>query len=242
MPVSPLVHRLRRRLRSERGFTLIEMLVASAIGLVVLTVMLGLLDSSQTASSRVAARVDGTQRGRVAMEQVTQRLRSQICLGAATPLIVGDATSPTDANSVTFYSDLGNGSDFLPEKRRIYVSGTDLKERIIAGAGLPPNTTFTATPRDRTLMQNIKPVVQNGVNLAYFRYYTFDTATPPQPTVEVKPPLVAADSGRIVQVVIAFSAGSGKEARVDTNFVNGVYSRAADPGSPDPNKRGHQCS
>jgi prepilin-type N-terminal cleavage/methylation domain-containing protein len=242
MPVSRLVHRLRRRLRSERGFTLIEMLVASAIGLVVLTVMLTLLDSSQNASSRVVARVDGTQRGRVAMEQVTQRLRSQICLGAATPLIIGDTTLPTDANSVTFYSDLGNGSDFLPEKRRIYVSGTDLKERVIAGAGLPPNTTFTATPRDRILMQNIKPVVQNGANLPYFRYFMFDTATPPQPTVEIKPPLVAADSGRIVQVVIAFSAGAGKEARVDTNFVNGVYSRAADPSQTDPTKRGAQCS
>src|SRR3954470_19511658 len=169
MPMSRLVYRLRRRLRSERGFTLIEMLVASALGLVILTAMLTLLDASQTASSRVTARVDGTQRGRVAMEQVTQRLRSQICLGSATPLITGHATSPTDANSVTVYSDLGNGSDFLPEKRRIYVSGTDLKERIIAGSGLPPNTTFTAPPRGRTILQNIKPVVQGGVNLAYFR-------------------------------------------------------------------------
>src|SRR3954470_1724957 len=145
------------------------MVMACFCGMIVLLALLNLLDASQTASSRVVARVDGTQRGRVAMEQVTQRLRSQICLGSAVPLIVGDATMPTDANSVTFYSDLGNGSDFLPEKRRIYVSGTDLKERVIAGTGLPPNTTFTAPPRGRTILQNIKPVVQGGVNLAYFR-------------------------------------------------------------------------
>jgi prepilin-type N-terminal cleavage/methylation domain-containing protein len=236
------VDRLRRRLSSERGFTLIEMLVASVIGVVVLISTLTLLDASQTASSRVVARVDGTQRGRVAMEQVTQRLRSQICLGAAMPLIIGDASSPTDANSVTFYSDMGNGSDFLPEKRRIYVSGTDLRERVIAGTGLPPNTTFTSTPKDRTVMQNIKPVVQGGSNLPYFRYYMFDSATPPQPTLELKPPLAAADSDHIVQVVVAFRASAGKEDRVDTNFVNGVYSRAADPGSSDPARRGPQCS
>jgi prepilin-type N-terminal cleavage/methylation domain-containing protein len=242
MPMRCAIDRLRRRVRSEEGFTLIEMLVASVIGVIVLFSMLTLLDASQKASGRVVARVDGTQRGRVAMEQVTQRLRSQICLGAAVPLIIGDASSPTDANSVTFYSDLGNGSDFLPEKRRIYVSGTDLRERIIAGTGLPPNTTFTNTPRDRILMQQIKPVVQGAGNLPYFRYYKFDAATPPQPTVELKPPLVAADANQIVQVVVAFRASSGKEDRVDTNFVNGVYSRAADSGSSDPNRRGPQCS
>jgi len=242
MSVRHAIDRLRRRLRSEAGFTLIEMLVASVIGIVVLFSMLNLLDASQRAPGRVVNRVDGTQRGRVAMEQVTQRLRSQICLGKLVPLVIGDASSPTDANSVTFYSDLGNGADFLPEKRRIYVSGTDLKERIIAGTGLPPNTTFTSTPRNRTLMQNIKPVIQGAGNLAYFRYYTFDNSTPPQPTVELMPPLAAADASRIVQVVVAFRASTGKEDRVDTNFVNGVYSRAADSGSPDPTRRGPQCS
>src|SRR4051794_28138499 len=102
MSVSSVIGRLRARLRSERGFTIIEMLVASAIGVVVLLVLLNLLDATQTATSRVTARVDGTQRGRTAMEQVTQRLRSQTCVSSLTPIIVGDTTSPTDANSVTF--------------------------------------------------------------------------------------------------------------------------------------------
>jgi prepilin-type N-terminal cleavage/methylation domain-containing protein len=239
--MSRLVTRIRARLSCQRGFTLIEMVVACAVGMVVLLALLNLLDSAQTASSRTIARVDGTQRGRVAMEQVTQRLRSQICLGAALPIITTDAASPTDANSITFYSDLGNGSDFLPEKRRIYVSGTDLKERVIAGTGLPPNTVFTAAPRDRTIAQNLKPAVVNGVNLPYFRYYTFDAATVPQPTIELKPPLTAADPKSIVQVVVAFRVSARKEDRVDANFVNGIYSRAADPGSPDPNRRGPQC-
>jgi hypothetical protein len=186
--------------------------------------------------------VDGTQQGRTAMEQVTQRLRSQTCLGALTPIIIGDAASPTDATSVTFYADLGNATDFVPEKRRLYVSGTDLREAVTTGVGNAPTTTFPGPPKDRLIMRGIKPVAQGAGNLPYFRYYAFDTATPAQPSVEVKPPLVAADSGRIVQLVVAFRATAGKEDRVDTNFVNAVYSRAANPGSTDPTKRGPQCS
>jgi prepilin-type N-terminal cleavage/methylation domain-containing protein len=242
MSVSSAIARLRLRLRCERGFTVIEMLVASVIGVVVLLVLLNLLDATQTATSRISARVDGTQRGRTAMEQVTQRLRSQTCVGALTPIVIGDTTSPTDANSVTFYSDLGNSTDFVPEKRRIYVSGTDLRERVTPGTGNPPNTTFTATPKDRIIMQGIKPVTQGTTTLPYFRYYAFDDATPPQPTILLTTPLVPADSSRIVQVTIAFRASSGKEDRVDTNFVNAVYSRAGNPGAAKQADRGPQCT
>ena len=63
---------------------------------------MGMVDVSQRASSRVEARVDSTQRGRVAMEQVTQRLRSQVCLGSASPIV-----SATDTD-VTFFADLGD--------------------------------------------------------------------------------------------------------------------------------------
>jgi prepilin-type N-terminal cleavage/methylation domain-containing protein len=242
MSVSSAIARLRLRLRCERGFTVIEMLVASVIGVVVLLVLLNLLDATQTATSRISARVDGTQRGRTAMEQVTQRLRSQTCVGALTPIVIGDTTSPTDANSVTFYSDLGNSTDFVPEKRRIYVSGTDLRERVTPGTGNPPNTTFTATAKDRIIMQGVKPVTQGATTLPYFRYYAFDDAAPPQPTIQLTTPLASADSSRIVQVTIAFRASSGKEDRVDTNFVNSVYSRAANPGAAKQADRGPQCS
>jgi len=234
--------RLRGRLRDQRGFTLIEMLVASTIGVVVLLVLLNLLDASQTATGRVVARVDGTQRGRTAMEQVTQRLRSQTCVGPITPIIIGDATSPTDANSVTFYADLGSPADFVPEKRRLYVSGTDLREKITPGVGNPPTTTFPGPAKDRLIMQGIKPVTQGAGTLPYFRYYAFDDATPPQPTVQLTPPLAAADSTRIVQVTVAFRPSSGREDRVDTNFVNSIYSRAGNPGAALLADRGPQCS
>lgn len=149
----------RGRLREERGFTLTEMLVALAIGTATLTVIMNLVVASHAASSRVVARVDGTQRGRVAMEQATQRLRSQVCLGSNAPIIAGNQ------DSVTFYADLGD-EQFRPEKRRLFVSGSDLREQIWEGTGTPPSVTYPATPtRERVVLQDVEPVKEGAATL-----------------------------------------------------------------------------
>lgn len=237
-------HRLRWRLRSERGFTLLEMLVAASIGVVVLLVLLSLLDTTQKATSRVSTRVDSTQRGRAAIEQVTQRLRSQVCLGTTPPIIDGQTSS------VTFYANLGNTTDFEPEKRRIFVTGGDLHEEVTEGVGTWPSRTFTSTPKDRILLKGLKPAkagpndvgYASGSDLPYFRYYAYDAATPPSPSVEVKPPFTAADPSRIVQVVVSLKSAGTAEDRVDSAFVVGATSRLVNPNNPDVTKRGPQCT
>jgi type II secretory pathway pseudopilin PulG len=237
------VQRLRARLRSERGFTVIEMVVAASIGVLVLLVLLNLLDATQKATSRVTTRVDGTQRGRVAMEQITQRLRSQVCLGTTVPVIDGQTSS------VTFYGNLGNTTDFQPEKRRIFVTGGDLHEEVTEGVGTYPNRTFTSTPKDRILLKGMEPAkagpndlpYTSGSDLPYFRYYAYNAVTPPSASVEVKPPFAAADPARIVKIVVSFKSSTTAEDRVDTSFVDGVTSRIANPNNPDSTKRGPQC-
>jgi type II secretory pathway pseudopilin PulG len=235
---------LRARLRSERGFTVIEMMVAAFIGVLVLLVLLNLLDATQNATSRVTTRVDGTQRGRVAMEQVTQRLRSQVCLGTTVPIIAGLT------NSVTFYGNLGNTTDFQPEKRRIFVLNGDLHEEVTEGVGTYPNRTFTSTPKDSILAKRVEPAkagpndtgYASGSDLPYFRYYAFNAVTPPAADVEVKPPFAAADPARIVKIVVSFKSSTTAEDRVDTSFVDGVTSRIANPNATDTTKRGPQCT
>jgi prepilin-type N-terminal cleavage/methylation domain-containing protein len=76
---------LRRRVHAsgERGFTLVEMLVAMSIGVVILLAAFTLLDRSFTTSAQIADRQEGLQRGRQAMELITRQLRSQVCGGAA---------------------------------------------------------------------------------------------------------------------------------------------------------------
>jgi hypothetical protein len=225
-----------RNLRGERGFMLMEMIVATALGMVVFLALLGLVDASQTSSARVQDRVDGTQRGRVAMDQVLQRLRSQICIGSTPPIIAGTTTE------VTFYADLGN-DDFRAEKRRIYVLNGQLKEDVYDSTGTFPAYVFPASPtRTRTFMTGIKQAKDSAGNpMPYFSYWGYDTNTPPSLNQQVNPPFSATDPARIVKVMVAFSADT-REDRVDTTFVNGVTARMADPSASDTSKRGPQCS
>ena len=65
---------LTARLRDERGFTLVEVMVALAIGLVVSTATLAIVIVSVHLGSNFTNRVDANQQGRIAMEKVTQAL------------------------------------------------------------------------------------------------------------------------------------------------------------------------
>ena len=60
-----------------------------------------LIDASVRASDDVLDRMDGLQKGRQALEQLTQRVRAQVCPDKNTPAIV-EATD----SSMTFYTEL----------------------------------------------------------------------------------------------------------------------------------------
>src|SRR4051812_36170964 len=107
--------RSRMCLRSEDGFTIVELLTAMVIGIVVLFAALTVLDTSISVTGRVTSRVDALQRGRTAMDLMIRDLRSQVCVGILTNASTG-ATGTDDSliggsdTSVDFYTDLGDGS------------------------------------------------------------------------------------------------------------------------------------
>jgi Tfp pilus assembly protein PilW len=229
---------IRNRMAQESGFTVMELLVASLLGMVVILAAAAIMDSAQSHSSRVAFRVDATQRGRAAMEQVTQRLRSQVCIGTASPI--------TDArnDSVTFYADFGD-EVFTPELRRIYVAGGALREEIYLGSGTPPNVTFASTPSQRRLvLEGIEQANnQSGTAVPYFSYYAYNASNPTEPTELLTTPVSATDRARIVRVQIAFRVrAKAQDERVDTTFNNSVIARMANPTEPDQDLRGPQCT
>lgn len=67
---------LRRRLKSEAGFTLVEMLIAMSLLTVVMVVFLGALFTSQTTVARSTARSTSNDQARLALQELDKEIRS----------------------------------------------------------------------------------------------------------------------------------------------------------------------
>jgi type II secretory pathway component PulJ len=215
----PVIRRLLGRLRHEEsGFTLVELLVSCIIGTIVLLATFMMLDSSVILTGRVTDRVDRTQRSRVAMENITRKLRSQVCPSAGQPAIING-----DAYTVKFYSFMGT-RPFVPDIREIAwdTNTNSIIEKTWAGTGTSPNTTWAATPTTRTLLTDVKPPPSNA---PVFAYYATGAASP------FAVPLSAADLTATAQIKISFvTYALGRNTTgTSTTLQSEVLSRTADP-------------
>lgn len=237
-----------KRLRGQDGMTLPEVLVAATVGFIVLAATMGLLESTLRLSGGVMAKTDAMQRGRLAMDRVTQELRSQVCLNLTTPAVVS-ANNVTTADSVTFYSDFGKGDlNVPPQMRTITFDQTsgNVTESVVQGVGDPGGPyTYTGTPTRQVLFQGAQRVLKkvNGVDtpVPFLQYYAYEeTGNPPvlRTSQVLTPPLNAAGAARVARIEIAFNARptGAKDATNATDVMDQVTVRHADPNLtvPDP--------
>jgi len=215
--------------RSEAGFTIVEMLVVTLIGGILLMALMAMVDASQGASDRIVQRVDSSQRGRVAMEQITQALRSQVCIKddpALSPIADGRTTS------LAFYAAVPrkvagqvNPTAFAPERRELRLeSDGRIVEEVRAGVGSYPEMNFPTVTRARAILTNAAPL---SAGKPIFTYW----ALKPDGTVSDLPlatPLSADDRESVVRVDIGFVARPTSGARTrgtSTAFESSVSVR-----------------
>ncbi len=219
------------RLREERGFTLVELLMGMIIGLMVLFAGLLLMDRSTQLAGNTRQRVDATQRGRLAMDAITQELRSEVCLDPTTVPIA--AASDT---SITFYADTGD-ANAVPQKHVISLTGGNLVLQKYVGAGSP--VVFPATPTStRTLLENVSLVP--GTPL--FAYYQWGAGNPTLPDAQLVSPLATTDLDNVVKIDVTFVAlpdRGFKNTKGSATLDDAVFVRLAD--ATDPN-RGPRCT
>ena len=233
---------MRRRLREEEGLTLIELLVATTIGTIVLLAAFSLVDMAVDGQARTENRIQAVQRGRSAMELVSRQIRSQMCIGKNLPPVL-----EARENTLTFYASVAaapTATTAPPVQRRTltYVPYDDGSDRgyisesfVTSSGGTLPDLTFPETSRQtRRLVENISPIPGTPV----FRFYKFDPDTSPNMLPLTQDPtagVAEADRKLIVQVRAAFRSwsdgGLGAE-RVRTDFDSKILVRTADPTDP----------
>jgi type II secretory pathway pseudopilin PulG len=210
------------RLRSESGFSLIELLAALMIGMIVVLAAFDLLDSGLAVSGQVSARTDASQRGRGAIDDITRQVRSQVCVNGEAPV-----TSAT-ATQVTFTFDLSNGTT-VPKQGRLDYSGRRITQSTWDGSGAEPTLTFPGAARTRTVLTDVDPEPSKPI----FSYWAVRDGSGGTQLDELAPPVATADLNRIARVDIAFVAhASGQlEPGPDnaSTIEDSVFIRSVDP-------------
>jgi Tfp pilus assembly protein PilW len=218
----------RELIRNESGVTLFEALLTVVVGMGVLGVVFLVMTTSFTQTAKLHDRVEAVQRGRVAMENITRQLRSQVC-----PSTTGAALTNAGDNTLTFYTDLSGGTN-SPEQRTITFDPTaqTLTEYRYVGTGTWPNMTYPASSSPtytRVLARNVTPVAGTPV----FSYYAFPTngATTHE---RLAAQVAATDLPRIVRVEVSFVSQPSRtnQSPRSTTFQSAVDTRTTDPNNP----------
>jgi hypothetical protein len=235
-----------RRLRDEAGMTVMELAMAMTVGLIVLTGVFTMLDSSVRLNTGVMSKTDAMQRGRLAMDVITQELRSQVCLNNLNnPAIVA---SKATKDSVTFYSDFSSADgDKAPEKRALAFDRAtgNITTLIYRSTKLKPlPADFPLSPAATQLRLENAELARDAANqeVPFLRYYAYrwvgDRPVADDPLVPGANGLTAAQAARVARVDISFisrpiGATDGKKGvRLDDQ----IMVRHADPNLsvPDP--------
>ena len=224
------------RLRhDERGFSLMELMMAMAIGSIVLTMVMSIFVTGLTRSAQVGDRIDAAAKGRLAVDRVVTLLDAQTCVDGNAPLL--DAQSGT----VTFYANLGQVDDDPRQYRVRYDAAADqLWEDQFDPYRVAGVLTWPTTPsRSRLLAGDILP--QGG---KIFSYYKFSTTGATAGQVDPSPlatPATASDRQQVVRVGVDLNAVASRTKADDATrtVISGqAVVASADPSNPN---KGPNC-
>lgn len=191
--------RSRLKLAEERGTTLVEVLVATATGLVVLSALTMVIVVSLHGSARVSARVHATQSARVVVARIVDQLHSACVAPKVAPVQAG--SSGTSLGFLRAAGSQGSAVAPIPTYTVISLSGGVLTQTDYAVTGTAPTWTPTSTivAGPRPLMSGISPVAPST---SIFSYYAYKEGV----ISALGTPLDATGAATVVEVRLALTA------------------------------------
>lgn len=244
----PLIVRLLRRAhRDQRGFTLMETLVAMITGIVVIGALFAILESSTKQTARLSELAQATQTGNVAMTHILDELHSA-CVAAgfapvqqgSTPskLIVQDGYFPEkikEPSKEPEYSFVRQDTiEYSSSEGRLYDKW--LKASGEVESGVYP--TSKSTPTTVLLAEKVSQVEAKGEKVSVFKYWAYATAPSSSTSeaaatlTEIKPSeiasegLTSAQAKSVAAVTVTFSTAPSekKEVRLTSAAESGLPS------------------
>jgi type II secretory pathway component PulJ len=188
-----MLSRISKLLKSdETGFTLVEVLVATVIGLMITLAAFTLLEFSTRDVSRITDRAHADQVGRVALENVMLQLHSACVAVGVNPVQAG-----SNANELIFISEVSSLNKVTNEPVSV-LSTVQLHKLIYTEGKLTEKSwtgKFNATlthestrgpyefneaekPAEKVLLKGISPISKLHPIFQYFRYYKEGDAEP----------------------------------------------------------------
>jgi hypothetical protein len=213
-------------IKSEGGYTLVELMVAMSAGLIVIFAVTSFIMIALRHSSEVSARVDATQQARSTLFQVMDELHSACIAPQIAPVKAGST-----GTSLSFVHQRGSAVAPTPILSTMTLNeGTLLESNYSSTGGTAPNWTFAGSPSStRELSTGISPTGSNTGIFSYYDYSGGQVSSTPLPT-----PLSSTDAARTVQVDVAFTAAPTSTPVVDENGPAGVQDTALLRFSPAP--------
>ena len=207
--------------KDERGATMVEVLVSTGTGLVVLSALTMVIVVSMHANSRVSARVDATQRARLAVTKIMQQLHSACVAPKIAP--IQPSSTGTSIKFIHAPVSQGNAVAPLPTLTEISLEKGVLTQTDWPGTGgASPNWTYSGTATKKTLLTDVAPVAPSSSIFTYYASNNGSTTPTPQST-----PLEAG-AALTIQVRVALSANPtrGKSPIADPNAASVVQNGA----------------
>jgi len=158
-------------LRCEGGFGLVEMIVAMALGIFVLSAVITTLDVTTSQATRTFAMVDATQRARPILSSIENELDSACLTSGVTPIQAGSTS-----NSLIFLSAYGNAAQPTPTEHDFSFSsssGTLTDSQYAVTGGSAPDWTFSSSP---TVTDTLLTAVAQSGTTPVFQYFAYQEA------------------------------------------------------------------
>lgn len=179
---------------------MIEVLVSTGTGIVVLGALTMVILVSMHANARVTARVDATQRARLVVTKIMQQLHSACVAPKLAPIQPG--STGTSMKFIHAPPSQGSAVAPMPTMTEISLSGGTLtqSDRPATG-GSYPNWTYSSTPTTTELLTDVGPIPPSASIFSYYASSNGALSPTPQTT-----PLEATATPLTIQVRIALNA------------------------------------